>query len=121
MKIHQLLATVNSQKILENDLLLSKIMLSQIKLYRHVHNNKLQKFALLFVLNVKIFIRKFDKPSPASFPWDASVFDRFSQYCHFNTSSDPSKQDWQNGSWVAYRCTKHLKTHLASIYIIFYY
>ena len=77
MKIHQLLATVNSQKILENELLLSKIILSKIKLYRHVHNNKLQKLDFLFVLNVKIFIRKFDKPSPASFPWDASVFDHF--------------------------------------------
>ena len=53
MKIHQLLATVNSQKILENELLLSKIILSKIKLYRHVHNNKLQKLNFLFVLNVK--------------------------------------------------------------------
>ena len=77
MKIHQLLATVNSQKILENDPLLSKNILSKIKTYRHVHNNQLQKLNILFVLSVKIFIRKFDKPSPVSFPWDAHVFDHF--------------------------------------------
>ena len=110
MKIHQLLATVNSQKILENDLLLSKIILSKIKTYRHVHNNKLQKLNFLFVLNVKIFIRKFDKPSPVSFPWDASVFNHFLVILSFRLKLKSVKTGlgkWFMGSIWMYKALKN--------------